>query len=328
MENAPETAAVEAEAVETTTTNANDLLKDAIDAAMAAGPAEAPQVQAESAPEAQPEPAKAEEPAQAEPQGNLPAIKRLMELEADKRKFEEERKAFEADKKAATEALAKAQTSERKLEAEKSRFRLNRLAYLKTLDPDLDAVSLARELYYSSLGEAAPVEYKASRESSDIRSEVDRLKAELEQHRNSVEAERNRQDQEVAYQKYRGSLNSFAAAIPAEMPLVRKLATKDSGWVATKLYEIAAQHAARTNGAEILSAEEAAKVYEYSLQKDKELYQELYAPESKPASTPQATKTSSLRNSHTTVQASLTHKAPSEEALLKDAIAAAMGTST
>lgn len=274
-------------------------------------PGEAPAVEAQ--PEVAAEPVV--EPPKASDEGEqLQKIRKLMDFEAEKRKFEESRKAWEAEK-------AQIEAAKQSIEQERQSFKYNRLGYLKKLDPNLDLAALAKEAWYEHLGQEAPPEHRSRQEVNEVKSEIERLRNELNEERQRLAEQQQHQAREQAVQQYKGSISAYVSAVPEKLGLIRAYAQKDSAGVAEQLFEIASQHAQRTG--EVLTPEQAAERLESQLSK----YRSIMVPEQKtvPAPTKSQQVSTSLRNKNTAVQSNLAHQEPSDEVRFQEAVEAALG---
>lgn len=236
--------------------------------------------------------------AEAAPQAEVvsPRLRRLLEKEAALIERENKLKALEA-KPAAPAAR------EPSLEEWKRRFRANPVEALKALNPEFKAGALAKQLWYHDLGDLAPKEARAEMEAVNATGSVEALRAELEETKQTLLAEMQQRQNEMAYQQYVGATHSYIKEVPAEMPLVQKFVQKKPDKVVRAILGITDKHY-RESGGEVLTPAQAATKLEASLRE----LQFVEAPGTVSVTPPPATQSVSagapntLRNKHTSVQ--------------------------
>lgn len=189
-------------------------------------------------------------------------------------------------------------------ETAKAQYKLDRVAYLRTLDPDLDPDDLAKELWYEKLGSAAPLEYRVKKDVRAAHKESHQTRAEFEALQKRTAEENARKQAEASEAQYVDSLRGYLSSVPSELALVQHL-SKSKPDVAVRMLRDAARMIAPGLGRNP-TTEEAAKAVQQYL--DEIGY---VAPAPTPAtpaqsqaSAPATPPTTTIRNSHSTVQPS------------------------
>lgn len=231
------------------------------------------------------------------PERIAPTLLKIMERESALVERESKLKAAEAD------ILALRQHIDGYEDAQK-KFKYSPVEYIRKLAPDINLADLAKQLWYEQLGEAAPAEYRATREARAAKSTVEELRAEMEQRlqaeRQRWSEESQRAEQEKAYNQYIGALGNVAKAPPDEYPLVKSFAQTSPERVHQALFKIAQKHAQATGG-EVLSPQECAAKLNSELSNLRTALGVQDSP-SVPATKQAAPPVSTLRNKHSSVQ--------------------------
>lgn len=271
-----------------------------------------PEVVPETPPEAPKEP---DPPAEEAPTA---ALRRMMardkELRDLKAKLDAERKEIET---------ARAQMTE--FERNKRTFEIDPVSYIRAMNPKISLAEIAKQLWLEELGDAAPPEHRTSREVRTNRTEIERLRMELEAERARLAQEQEAARAEAAYAQYAGALEAYAKAAPDTVPLVRAYTAADPTKVVRGMLKIA--EAASRDGT-ILTPEQCAQQLETKLVA---LRKALVPETPKPAPavvqtpTPQTKSAPTLRNQHQSIQP---NRAPEddEEALFQKAMASALAS--
>lgn len=260
---------------------------------------------------------KPKEPAEVE--APTAALRRMMardkELRDLKTKLDAERKEIET---------ARAQMTE--FERNKRTFEIDPVSYIRAMNPKISLAEIAKQLWLEELGDAAPPEHRTSREVRTNRTEIERLRMELEAERARLAQEQEAARAEAAYAQYAGALEAYAKAAPDTVPLVKAYTAADPTKVVRGMLKIA--EAASRDGT-ILTPEQCAQQLETKLVAlRKALVPEAPTPAPAVAQTqvaPQIGKAPTLRNQHQSIQP---NRAPEddEEALFKKAMASALAS--
>lgn len=215
-----------------------------------------------------------------------PAIKRLLDREAQLQ---------EREKAVAT------------YEAAKRQFKHDPVRAIKALVPDASLGDIAKALWVEELGDLAPPEAKQEREVRGVRSEVEELRAQVAEDRRRLEEEQARQQGEFALNQYVGALRAAVSTVEStKYPLVASFQKKHSDGVVDEMLAIAQSHAQSTG--EIPTPAQTLERLEAYLGR----YQVADVPPvpAAPKVETQPAPSQSLRNSHTQVQPNLS--APDE----------------
>jgi hypothetical protein len=195
------------------------------------------------------------------------------------------------------------------LEQAKQLLRTNASEFVRKFAPDADPADLAKQLWYSTLGDNAPPEFRAEMQARAAAHSVkDELRAEFEDEKKRFREGLEREQAEQAFHQYIGSIGSFATSVPDEYPLVQRFAKESPERVRQGLLKVAQNHAQATGGAVLTPAECAAKLNE-----ELSALAKVIAPTPAPAAEPPSTQTATLRNHHQSVQPSRTLPDPSDE---------------
>ena len=271
----------------------------------------------ETVAEAAPEPEKVAAPETVADSG-IAKIKKLMAFEAEKREFDQKRKEIETEYNRMRAEVEAAQQF-------KQRVLHDPAAALKQLAGDKDLADVAKQLWYESLGNEAPPEYRAKKEGRETLSLAEQKIAEFEERQKRLAEEQTRYQQEVAVNQYRGALSSYATAVPETYQLVNNLAKQDSGRVTEIMFKIAQDHARRTGG-QVLTPEQTVQALEEKLSGFKALVAPAAAATPAPTKTPAAP--TSLRNKQTSNQSTRAVEDDlDDDALFKRAMEAARSVS-
>lgn len=179
-------------------------------------------------PEAEPEKPKETESA---------VLKRVL---ARERKLRENQKAFE-EKEAEFKDKLKAYEKAQKL------AKIDPVAYLKTAGvSEEDLIDIAKSLYFESLGDLAPDEYKGQKESLALRREVEELKSKLE----AKQEEKEPEPQNQALLSYQQELINAAQSFDVDkFPSVAKVVeTYSENDVAADMFRVAQAYAEAQGG--------------------------------------------------------------------------------
>ena len=273
------------------------------------------QTEAEVVPETPPEPPAPKEPEEAP----TAALRRMMARDKELRELKTK---LDAEKQEIESFRAQKAEFERNVRT----FEIDPVAYIRALNPKISLAEIAKQLWLEELGDAAPPEHRTSREVRTNRTEIERLRMELEAERARLAEEQNAARAEAAYAQYAGALEAYAKSAPDTVPLVKAYTAADPTKVVRGMLKIA--EAASRDGT-ILTPEQCAQQLETKLAAlRKALVPE--APKSAPAvaqtpATPQTSKAPTLRNQHQSIQP---NRAPEddEEALFKKAMASALAS--
>lgn len=187
------------------------------------------------------------------------------------------------------------------------RFELDPHGYILSLqkqNPNINPQDIVNRVWGRQLGDLAPTELRQREQTYAAQMSVEQLRAEIEVER----AERARQEQdrmaqaqqEQAYHQYVGALKAFAESPLDKYPTLKQYAQGDAERVTQGLYKMAERAYQASNGADMLTPEQAAERLEAQLQK---LAERLSPPAPKSVSEPVAPNTpNSLRNSHAATQ--------------------------
>lgn len=257
-------------------------------------PSDAPEA-AEAAPE--PEPAEEQpEPVEVEPEPQSKALSKLIErehaLEQRERKIREEQEALKE---------LRAKVDEYKHWQED--IKVNPIDFLRANLPEgTDLRQLATDLWYEANPDKAPRDYRAVKEARAARAEA--VKAQRVRQQTQQETE---QGGEQALQQYIGSMKAYTASVDAaKYPLVSRYAKKaGDDRTVSALFAHANRRFEESGGQVVLTPEQAAA----ELEKELDLYASL-GREDKPAESSDArletkeapTQPATLRNSHSQVQ--------------------------
>jgi hypothetical protein len=256
-------------------------------------------------------------------------LERIAALEA------REARVREAEEKA--KAAATAPEPSKTTNADWDRFVRDPVGYVKRMRPDIgpaEAARIAESFYFDALGDQAPPEHRQRQEvakvSTEVRTEVDTLRAELQELRET----RAREAQAAQMAQYQADLRTGAAAVEAA-PTVKALIARNPGRAEAMLYEVARRAAVESKQAGaaepvVLTGAEAAAKLEAILKAE---YEELYGPmpvppSSTPAPVQNAAKSSpstTITNSDASVQPTRTTPDPLDDKELRKAALKAIG---
>lgn len=273
------------------------------------------QTEAEVVPETPPEPEKPKEP---EAEAPTAALRRMMARDKELRELKTK---LDAEKQEIESFRAQKAEFERNVRT----FEIDPVAYIRALNPKISLAEIAKQLWLEELGDAAPPEHRTSREVRTNRTEIERLRMELEAERARIADEQNAARAEAAYAQYAGALEAFAKSAPDTLPLVKAYTAADTTKVVRGMLKIA--EAASRDGT-ILTPEQCAQQLETKLVAlRKALVPETPkpAPAVVPSPTPQTKSAPTLRNQHQSIQP---NRAPEddEDALFKKAMASALAS--
>ncbi len=183
------------------------------------------------------------------------------------------------------------------------------VGHVRRMRPDLnaaEAAQVAERFYFDALGDKAPPEHKQRQEvakvTTEVRSEVDQLRAELQELRDA----RSREQELSEVAKYRAELRAQAADI-ADAPIVQGLAKRNPARLEELLFEVARRAAieSKQSGAAepvVLTGAQAAAQLEALLKAQRD---ELYGPAPVEAQAQNVTKSSpspTLSNKDASIQ--------------------------
>lgn len=192
----------------------------------------------------------------------------------------------------------------RTFEQAKRDFAANPIAFLQALQPDINFDSLARTLWYEKLGDAAPIEHRITQNVRAELQEVRKTRAELESERQRIAEENARKEADAAEARRVEGLRGYLSSVPSAYASVQHLA-KQKPDVAVRMMRDAARMIAPGLKREPTAEETADAVQKY-------LDEIGYVASSVPVpATPAQTQASaqpaspptSIRNSHSAVQA-------------------------
>lgn len=299
---------------------------------MAAVGQEAPPVEAEvkseSAPQVAPEP---QQPAVTEQQPPAPSPKELERIaaldarEAKVREAEARAKALEAREAALTER-------EGRTAKQWASFESDPVGHIMSMRPELsssEAAAVAEKIYFHALGDKAPPEHRTKQEvakaKTEISSEVEKLRAEIQELRES----RARAEQEQQVASYRAELRSGAESA-ADAPIVASLVKRNPARAEEMLFEVARQAAVESAKAGdkepvVLTAAQAAAKLEAILKAQRD---ELFGPATESKTEPNVQKSApstTITNRDASIQPNRAAPDPDDDRALRKAALEAAG---
>lgn len=277
----------------------DDLFTQALNAAVAAMPEP---VETSKEPEKAPEPVKTEAAApetkeEGKKEAEDPAVVRLynlMERESALVERETKLKSVEAE-------LESYKSKQKEYEQARNRLLYDPAALIKSLLPensDMSLSDIAKALWMEDLGEKAPEDYRLNKGLKQAKTEIERLREELEAKEKKREEEARSREQAAAYDQYVGSMSAYVKQASDAYPLVKALAQANPDGAVRAMLE-KAEKAAQIEGV-VLTPEQCAK----AIQEELEVFQRILVPKTEtaePAARP-APAPNTLRNKHQTIQ--------------------------
>lgn len=269
-----------------------------------------------------------EEPSTTEPAENKPIIPDPAPLADESDRRVQAMMAREAEVLRREQALGASRTEmaeairKEVLEQLSREFSINRNAVLRQIAPEEKPGSVAEDLWYEGLGDAAPAEWKAKkaeRVAAATAAENARLKADYEAAAKRQQEEKAQHEAEEASRTYVASLQAHLSAVPDTQVRLKFLATQKPEKANGMMQDAARMLAQQTN--KWPTPEEAAKAVEEYLEG-----LGLEVPAAKPAPTTEQptasapttpTQTTTLRGSASAVQPSRVAPDPSDPKVLR-----------
>lgn len=263
-------------------------------------------------------------PTTPEPAPPDPKFQALLEREARAIEREQALKAAESD-------LLELRRRLDEFEAAKAQFLADPHGYIRTLAPEADPDEIAKDVWYGKLPPSQqPPEYRAHKEARKAQLEAQKLRTEFGQLTQRQSEEQARMEAERREAQFVDGLKGYASSVPDKYHLVQAL-TKQSGpdVAVDLLYDAARMIAAQGRQPTAEEAADAVQKYLARIGYAAAPAQTDPAPAAPPPASAPPGPPTTLRNSHTAVQAARTPLNENDPAVLRQrayqAMAAAMG---